>query len=290
MTLASHIGSTAAPGHPIDGDTMLPYRVLARYPQSPDTVTLLLEPEHRAAQRFRAGQFMMLYRWGIGEIPVSVSGDPATAGDLLEHTVRAVGAVSRALHDSPVGAMIGVRGPFGTGWQPESAAGHDLVIVGGGVGLAPLRPLVLAVLAARADYRRIFLITGARTPTDLLFRHDQADWSATGAIELYQTVDQPTPEWNGLVGFVTEPLAQLRLDPQYTIAFLCGPEPMLRFCAHTLQRNGIAANDIRVSLERNMQCGVARCGHCQLGPLLLCRDGPVVDYAVAGPLLAVREL
>ncbi len=204
-------------------------------------MTLLLEPEHRAAQRFRAGQFMMPYRWGIGEIAVSVSGDPTTTGDLLEHTVRAVGAVSRALHDSPVGAMIGVRGPFGRGWQPDSAAGHDLVIVGGGVGLAPLRPLVLAVLAARTDYRRVILITGAGTPADLLFRDNQADWSASGAIELYQTVDQPTPGWTGPVGFVPEPLARLRLDPRHTTAFPCGPEPMLRFCAQTLQRNGIAA-------------------------------------------------
>jgi NAD(P)H-flavin reductase len=200
-----------------------------------------------------------------------------------------VGAGSRALHDTPVGGVIGVRGPFGTPWLPESATGHDLVIVGGGVGLAPLRPLVLAALATRADYGRIVLITGARTPDDLLFRRDQNDWAANG-LELHQTVDRPAPGWTGGIGFVTEPLARLALDPVRTTAFLCGPEPMMSYCARTLLAKLIPAQSIWISLERNMQCGAARCGHCQLGPLLLCRDGPVVDYATAQPLLAVPEL
>ncbi|WP_067670002.1 FAD/NAD(P)-binding protein [Nocardia miyunensis] len=269
---------------------MLPYRVVARAQQNRDTVTLLLEPIRHAAQPFRAGQFMMLYRWGVGDIAVSISGDPSATDDLLEHTIRAVGPISRALHDTPIGGRIGVRGPFGIGWEPESATGRELVIVGGGVGLAPLRPLVLAALSARAEFRRLVLISGARTPTDILFRRDQSRWAETGAIELYQTVDRPAPGWTGQVGFVTEPLARLRLIPERTTAFLCGPETMMRFCAQSLRRNGVAAADIRISLERNMQCGVARCGHCQLGPLLICRDGPVVDYATAEPLLAVREL
>jgi NAD(P)H-flavin reductase len=272
------------------GDTMRPYRVVARRRQTRDTVTLVLEPIRDAAQRFRAGQFMMLYRYGVGEIAISSSGNPAATDDLLEHTIRAVGAVSAALHDAVAGSAIGVRGPFGTGWDPESAAGRDLVIVGGGVGLAPLRPVVLAVLAARDRYRRVVLITGTRTPSDILFGGDQQYWASTRSIELHQTVDLPDPGWTGPVGFVTEPLAQLQLEPARTTAFLCGPEPMMRFCAQTLLRKGVAATDIRVSLERNMQCGVARCGHCQLGPLLVCRDGPVVDYATAGPLLTVPEL
>ncbi|WP_433520223.1 FAD/NAD(P)-binding protein [Nocardia pseudovaccinii] len=282
--------ATIARGTPAPGDTMLPYRVLDRIPQNRDTVTLLLEPVHQAAQRFRAGQFMMLYSFGIGEIAISISGSPAADDDILEHTVRAVGAVSKALHDTAVGGLIGVRGPFGTGWDPESASGRDLVIVGGGVGLAPLRSVVLAAITARDRYRRVVLITGARTPTDILFRGDQDHWAATGSVELLQTVDHPAPGWTGPVGFVTEPLSKLRLDPDRTTAFLCGPEPMMRFCAQTLLRKGLAATDIRVALERNMQCGTARCGHCQLGPLLLCRDGPVVDYATAQPLLSIREL
>ncbi|MFI5541121.1 FAD/NAD(P)-binding protein [Nocardia sp. NPDC051900] len=272
------------------GDTMLPYRVIGRIAQNQDTVTLRLEPVRDAAQPFRPGQFMMLYSFGVGEIAISISGDPTAVGDNLEHTIRAVGAVSAALHDTGVGGLIGVRGPFGTGWDLTSAAGGDLVIVGGGVGLAPLRSAILAALAARDDYRRVVLITGARTPADILFRHDQRLWPAAGAIELHQTVDHPAPDWDGRVGFVTEPLAHLTVEPGKTTALLCGPEPMMRFCAGSLLRKGVPASDIQVSLERNMQCGVARCGHCQLGPLLLCRDGPIVDYATAEPLLAVREL
>lgn len=272
------------------GDTMLPYRVVGRTIQTPDTVTLRMEPVRDAAQRFRAGQFMMLYSFGVGEVAISISGNPAAGDAILEHTIRAVGAVSSALHDTDVGGLIGVRGPFGTGWDLTSAVGGDLVIVGGGVGLAPLRSAVLAALAARADYRRITLISGARTPADILFRHDQELWPAAGAIELHQTVDQPAPDWTGRVGFVTEPLAHLTVEPGHTAALLCGPETMMRFCAQALQRKGIPATDIQLSLERNMQCGVGRCGHCQLGTLLLCRDGPIVDYATAEPLLAVREL
>jgi NAD(P)H-flavin reductase len=271
-------------------DTMLPYRVVGRVQECRDTTTLLLEPVHRAAQPFRAGQFMMLYSYGVGEIAISISGNPYAAGTLLEHTIRAVGAVSTTLCNTALRGLVGVRGPFGAGWDPESAAGRDLVIVGGGVGLAPLRPIVLGACATRERYRRIVLITGTRTPSDILFRDNQKHWAAEGSIELYQTVDHPAPDWDGAVGFVTEPLAQLRVDPDRTTAFLCGPEPMMRFCARTLMRKGVAATDIRVSLERNMQCGAGRCGHCQLGPLLLCRDGPVVDYATAEPLLAIREL
>ncbi|MVU78258.1 oxidoreductase [Nocardia sp. ET3-3] len=273
-----------------DPDTMLPYRVSERITQTRDTVTLLLTPVDAAAQRFRAGQFMMLYRFGVGEVAISISGSPCATGEVLEHTIRSVGAVSAALHDAPVGAAIGVRGPFGTGWDLDSATGRDLVIVGGGVGFAPLRPVVLEALARRTEYRKIVLITGARTPEDILFRSDQRTWRRGGLLEVHQTVDHPAPGWTGAIGFVTEPLAKLVVDPQNTTAFLCGPEPMMRFCANTLLRKGIPATDIRVSLERNMQCGVARCGHCQLGPLLVCRDGPVVDYGVAEPLLSIREL
>ncbi|MET7768321.1 FAD/NAD(P)-binding protein [Nocardia sp. NPDC005366] len=272
------------------GDTMLPYRVVGRTPQTPDTVTLRLTPIHEVAPRFRPGQFMMLYSYGVGEISISVSGNPVAADDVLEHTIRVVGAVSGALYRAEIGAVIGVRGPFGTGWDLESAIGGDLVIVGGGLGVAPLRPVLLGALAAREDYRRVVVITGARTPADILFRREQELWQSTDSIELHQIVDHPTPGWTGRIGFVTEPLAQLNLEPARTTAFVCGPEPMMRFCARTLLNKDIAASDIRVSLERNMQCGVARCGHCQLGPLLLCRDGPIVDYAVAEPLLAVEEL
>ncbi|HEY3513922.1 MULTISPECIES: FAD/NAD(P)-binding protein [Kribbella] len=268
---------------------MLPsrYRVAGRTTETRDSATLRLEPLDDRLAPFHAGQFAMLYAYGVGEVAISISGmEDAT----LLHTVRSVGAVSRALHDSTTGTVIGVRGPFGTTWAPEGAAGNDLVVVAGGVGLAPLRPVVLAALADRAAYRKVVVIAGARTPAEFLFRAELEAWAARDDLDVELTVDGPAAGWDGTVGFVTGPLARLRLDPERTVAFLCGPEPMMRFSAQVLLRAGVPAERIRVSLERSMKCGIALCGHCQLGPLLVCRDGPVVTYAVAQPLLAVPEL
>jgi NAD(P)H-flavin reductase len=232
---------------------------------------------------------MMMYAFGIGEIAISVSGVP-TVDDTITHTIRSVGAVSRALHDAQPGTLIGMRGPFGTHWGLADAEGRDLVIVAGGVGLAPLRPVVLGALAERERYGRVTLIAGARSRDDFLFDEELSGWARDDSIDVHLTVDVPIQGWPGEVGFVTEPMRRLPVRPQQTTAFLCGPEPMMRNGAIELLRKGMAASNIRVSLERNMQCGIGWCGHCQLGPLLLCRDGPVVGYDVAEPLLRVREL
>ena len=273
-------------------DPMVPlrYRVAERRIETHDSVTLVLESVDAALGPFRPGQFTMLYKPGVGEIAISISGDPSAGSATLTHTIRDVGAVSRALHDSELDAVVGARGPFGTSWDIESAVGHDLVIVAGGVGLAPLRPVLLGALANREAYGRIVLIAGARTPAEFLFGDQLAEWTATPGLEVVQTIDGPAADWGGPVGFVTEPLARLELDATKTIAFLCGPEPMMRFSAQILLRAGVPAERIRVSLERNMKCGIGLCGHCQLGSILVCRDGPVLDYAHAAPLLAVREL
>jgi NAD(P)H-flavin reductase len=268
-----------------------PYLVVSRVTETHDSVTLVLAPAGRPVAQFLPGQFMMLAVPGIGEVAISVSGDPAATDGRLVHTIRAVGAVSTALHDARPGTVVGVRGPFGTSWDVGSAAGRDLVIVAGGVGLAPLRPVVLAALADRDRYGRVVLIAGARTPDEFLFRAELDGFTVRkNDCEAELTIDLPAAGWDGTVGFVTEPLARLSLDPQRTTAFLCGPEVMMRFCARTLLGKGMLPRDIRVSLERNMQCGIGLCGHCQLGPILVCRDGPVVDYALAEPLLTVREL
>ncbi|TDO58750.1 NAD(P)H-flavin reductase [Kribbella sp. VKM Ac-2571] len=271
-------------------EPMLPvgYRVIDRTIETRDSATLCLEPVDQPLAPFRPGQFAMMYAYGVGEVPISISGigDDGT----LTHTIRSVGAVSRALHDAQPGTVIGVRGPFGTTWAPEGAAGNDLVVVAGGVGLAPLRPVVLAALGARSTYRKVVVIAGARTPDEFLFRAELDAWTARDDLDVELTVDQPAAGWDGAVGFVTEPLARLRLDPGRTVAFLCGPEPMMRFSARVLLRAHVPADRIHVSLERSMKCGIALCGHCQLGPLLVCRDGPVVPYTVAEPLLAVPEL
>jgi NAD(P)H-flavin reductase len=268
----------------------VPYRVRSRAVENFETATIHLEPTAQQLAPPAPGQFMMLYAFGIGEIAMSVSNVPSRADDSLGHTIRAVGAVSRALHDADAGAVVGVRGPFGTEWDLRSCAGRDLVIVAGGCGLAPLRPVILQVLSERSCYGRVMLIAGARTPQRHLFANEAAGWARNPALEAQLIVDTTGPGWSGRVGKVTEPLRELTVDPRRTTAMLCGPEPMMRFSAQTLLDKGMAAGDIRVSLERNMQCGIGWCGHCQLGPLLLCRDGPVVGYDVAGPLLRVKEL
>jgi NAD(P)H-flavin reductase len=267
----------------------VPHRVAARREETHDAVTLTLTPVRTGLPPFRAGQFAMLYAPGVGEVAISMSGLSPPDGTLT-HTVRDVGAVSRALHAAACGDVLGARGPFGTDWRVGEAAGRDLVLVAGGVGLAPLRPALLAALADRAAFGRVVLVAGARGPEDFLFRDELRAWAERTDLEVHVTVDRPAAGWAGPVGFVTEPLTRLDLDGARTTALLCGPEPMMRFCAQALLRKGVAAADVHVSLERNMQCGVALCGHCQLGPLLVCRDGPVVDYAVAGPLLSVPEL
>lgn len=267
----------------------LAYRVTGRTVETHDAVTLDLTPTGDAVPRFRPGQFMMLCAPGVGDVPISVCGDPTRDDDVLVHTVRRVGAASAALHDAPVGAVVGVRGPYGTTWDLGAAAGGDLVIVAGGVGLAAVRAPVLAVCADRPRYRTVTLVVGARSPEEILYRRELDAWRAAG-LDVVVTIDQPARDWTGPVGFVTEALARLSVDPAHTRALVCGPEAMMRFSVRVLEGYGVERRHIQVSLERNMQCGVGVCGHCQLGELLLCRDGPVVDYAVAGPLLHTREL
>lgn len=265
----------------------VPYRVVGRRAETHDTATLVLRPVDVRIGLARPGQFTMLYAFGVGEVPISMSGLPD--GDTLVHTLRAVGAVTRALYDSRPGDVLGVRGPFGLGWRPPERTGGDLVLVAGGIGLAPLRPVLAQALALRSAYRRVCLLVGARTPDDLLYGADYDGWRAAGA-DVWVTVDRPVHGWTGAVGVVPFLLDALPLEPDRTTAMVCGPEIMMRFTAAALRRRGVPADAIQLSLERCMHCGVGWCGHCQLGPLMLCRDGPVVDYGTAEPLLAVREL
>jgi len=263
----------------------VPHRVVARRAETADTITLRFEPVGPALPDFLPGQFAMVHSFGRGEIPVSVSSVQATGG--LAHTVRSVGAVSEGLCAARVGDVVGIRGPYGTSWESARAHGRDVVIVAGGIGFAPLRPLILGVLAEPAAYGRVNVLIGARTPSDLIARAEAASWATayTGV-----TVDQPEVDWRGDVGVVTQLLGRARFEPEETTAFVCGPEPMIRATSRELAHLGVPRDHIRVSLERNMRCATGHCGHCQLGPLLLCRAGPVVDWERAEPLLAVREL
>ena len=271
------------------------YQVTSRRDDTSDTVTLELtepaQPSH-PVPAFAPGQFAMLTAFGVGEVPISVSGLGDNSGGQarrLQHTLRAVGAVTRALHAAQPGSLIGVRGPFGTSWDVPSAAGRDVVIVAGGIGLAPLRPVVLTALADRSRYGRVVLLVGARTPGDLLYADELERWRR-GGVEVAVTVDRADSSWSGMVGLVTALIEPAGLAPGNSVAFVCGPDVMMRFTADALASRGIPVSQIRVSLERNMRCGVGWCGHCQLGPLLLCRDGPVVGYDRAAALMRTREL
>ena len=264
-----------------------PARVVTRRRESADTVTIALEPLDGVAVGFEAGQFAMVYAWGVGEAALSFSG----GGDgRVLHTVRAVGAITRALCAAPPGTVVGVRGPFGTGWDVRSAEGGDVVVVGGGLGLAPLRPAVEAVIAHRERFGRVAVLVGARAPDQVLFAPDLEQWRSRSDIDVEVTVDAAGADWGGNVGVVTDLIAGARFDPLHTLALVCGPEVMMRFVAAGLTDRGVPPGNIRLSMERNMHCAVGHCGHCQLGPAFICRDGPVLSLDRVAPLLAVREL
>ncbi|MET9392944.1 FAD/NAD(P)-binding protein [Streptomyces sp. NPDC006624] len=270
-------------------DLPVPHRVSRVRRETADTVSLTLVPAgERALEPFAPGQFAMVYAFGVGEIPVSVSG---IGHRELVHTIRAVGAVSAALAALRPGATVGLRGPFGTGWGLERAAGQDLVVVSGGIGLAPLRPLVLAALEAGRAYGRLNLLVGSRTEDDLLYAGQVRAWAdSPGPPHCRATVDRPSRTWWGDVGLVTTLLNTAAFAPKHTTAYVCGPEVMIRATARDLRHRGLPAHRIRVSLERNMRCATGHCGHCQLGGVLLCRDGPVIGWDRAESLLSVREL
>lgn len=265
------------------------HRVTTARRESTDTVTLELTAIDGRPARFAPGQFAMLYVFGVGEIPVSISGDPDDARDVA-HTVRGVGAVSQALTRCRRGDVVGVRGPFGTSWPLEAAEGGDVVVVAGGIGLAPLRPVVLHVVAHRSLFGRVSVLVGSRSPTQLLFERDLHAWRSRFDLHVGVTVDHADTGWRGRVGLVTDLFDRAPFDASTSTAFVCGPEVMMRHTAIALVDAGVDPGHIHVSLERNMRCGLAQCGHCQLGPLVVCRDGPVMPWTTVAPLLAVREL
>jgi NAD(P)H-flavin reductase len=267
--------------------TPAPFRVTGRSRDTSDTWTLELEPVAGAAPSIGPGQFMMVYPFGVGEVPISVSGPPRSRGPVVL-TVRAVGAVTSAICAAEPGSVLGLRGPFGNSWPIEEAADGDILVVAGGIGLAPLRPVILHVLERRGDYDAVSLLYGARTPADLLYVDALEHWR--GDLGVHVTVDAAGEGWSGRVGVVTKLLSGVEVRPERTTAFVCGPEIMMRFAVEALLARGVAPERIQLSLERDMHCGVGLCGHCQLGPTLICRDGPVYSYAESALWLEVRRL
>ncbi|MBL9026086.1 MAG: FAD/NAD(P)-binding protein [Myxococcales bacterium] len=261
-----------------------PARVVGVRRESHDVVTLTIEASLPPPS---PGQFNMLYAFGVGEAPISTSGDSTAAGPLV-HTIKAVGAVTRALCALGPDTTLGVRGPFGTAWPLAEAAGGDLLVVAGGLGLAPLRPVVYHALARRDDYGLVTLAAGARTPADLLYKGELAAWADRG-ISVLRTVDRATAGWDGRVGVVPALLTEAPISER-TVALVCGPEVMMRYAVRELGRRGLPDDRIWVSLERNMKCAVGLCGHCQFGPSFVCKDGPVFRYDRVRALFSIAEV
>jgi len=267
-----------------------PYAVHKVRQETSDTFTLELAPEDGGpAMTFAPGQFNMIYAFGVGEVPISISGDPAKPATLV-HTTREVGIVTRAMRNLKPTHWLGVRGPYGSGWPLTEARGADVVIVAGGIGLAPLRPALYQLVAARKYYGRVVLLYGTRTPADILFRRELQQWHSRFDLEIHVTVDRAIGSWRGNVGVVTSLIPRAPFDPHSTLAMVCGPEIMMRFTVQELEKRGVAMPNIYLSMERNMKCAVGFCGHCQFGPTFICKDGPIFRYDRVQPLLAVREI
>jgi len=231
----------------------------------------------------------MLYLFGTGEVPISISGNPSEPEKLI-HTIRAVGTVTQAMAKLKPGDIIGVRGPFGIGWPVEEAKGSDLVIIAGGIGLAPLRPVIYQALEKRNEFGRFVLLYGSRTPEDLLYRRELEKWRARLDVEVLVTVDRAMGDWRGNVGVVTKLISKAGFDPLHATAMVCGPEIMMRFTATELQNRGVPRENIYISMERNMRCGIGLCGHCQMGPTFICKNGPVYRYDYLKDMLTKREI
>ncbi len=266
-----------------------PWAVRSSWDETPGTRSFDITPTDGSDPVFTPGQFNMLYVPGVGDIPISISA-LSNDGKGLVHTVRSVGAVSAALCALEAGDWVGVRGPFGRGWPVDEAAGSDVVVVAGGLGLAPVRPAIQQLVADRDRGGKNVVMYGARTPTDILFRESLFQWAVSGDADVRTTVDRDEPGWNGNVGVVTSILGRAEFDAENAYAFVCGPEVMMRFAVFDLLGRGLSADRVFISLERNMHCGIGLCGHCQLGPKFICTDGPVFAYSEVADLLTVRQL
>ena len=268
----------------------LPYRIVRVRRETGDVFTIETQPESdESIFQFIPGQFNMVYVFGVGEIPLSISGDPSRT-KTLTHTIRAVGWVTRALQKMKKGDMIGVRGPFGNPWPLQEAAGNDVLVIAGGVGLAPLRPVIYQLLAQRERYGNVSVLYGARSPDDMLFEKELGNWRSRFDLHVDATVDSAKRGWMGNVGVVTQLIPKAIFDPDNTVAMVCGPEIMMRFTIKELQNQGMGDTGIYLSMERNMKCAIGFCGHCQFGPKFICKDGPVLRYDSIRNIFGQRQI
>lgn len=247
------------------------------------------DPAVAAEYSFRPGQFNMLYLPGLGEIAISISGDPCQR-DAVAHTIREAGNVTRALAKLPVGSSIGLRGPFGSSWPVGECVGRDVVIVAGGIGLAPLRPVICHLMTHRERYQNVTVIIGAREPTGLLYTSEYAAWRNAG-LDVQVTVDRADSSWTDKIGMVTNVLDHIPMrNPSQTILMTCGPEVMMWYTVQMAIGRGLLPQSLYLSLERNMNCAIGLCGHCQFGPEFLCKDGPIFTFDRVASILKVDDL
>jgi len=223
------------------------------------------------------GQFVEVYVFGVGEAPISISSEPSKQ-PTFQLCVRAVGNVTNALHNKRAGEKIGIRGPYGKGFEYEYFIGKDILFIAGGLGLAPLRSFIRAVLNSRGDYGKVYILYGARRPQELLFRDELKEWEARKDVEYHATVDVGDETWQGNVGVITTLFPDIRFDPRKTQAIIIGPPVMYRFVINELKNRRVPDENIWISLERKMKCGVGKCGHCQINNVYVCQEGPVFNY------------
>jgi NAD(P)H-flavin reductase len=280
------------PAAGLGADPMLPqpYRIERLWHETDDTFSIELTPETGGEPfSFLPGQFNMLYVFGVGEVPISISSDPQVSGG-FQHTTRVVGAVTRAMGRLKKGNIVGVRGPYGTHWPVEQAEGRDIIIVTGGIGLAPLRPALYRFIARREKYQRVILLYGARTPEDILYRRELERWRGKFDLEIQVTVDRGTPGWRGNVGVVTTMIGRSPFNSANAMVLACGPEVMMRFAVMEFQRRSVPSENIYLSMERNMKCAIGFCGHCQYGPAFICKDGPVFRFDAIQSIFGKAEI
>ncbi len=266
--------------------------IVERVEEARDIFTLrlrLCEAAAHAAYRFRPGQFNMLYLFGVGEVPISIVSDPADE-TLLDHTIRSVGRVTRGLARLVAGARIGLRGPYGRGWPMEAALGRDVLVITGGLGCAPSVSVIDYVARRRQQFGHLTIMQGVKHYNDLLWRPRYEQWARMPETTVLLAADQGGPVWPWHVGPVTELFDQARITPGRTLVMICGPEGMMLAVVAELRRRGVPDGDIWLSMERNMQCALGQCGHCQYGPHFVCRNGPVFPLAEIAAQFGVRGL
>ena len=265
-------------------------RIIRKRAETSNTFTITIEGrEESIFSTFGPGQFNMLYTFGVGEVPISFSGDPNRL-QTIDHTIRNQGAVTTAIGNLDVGDCIGIRGPFGRGWPLDNTTGKDVIIMAGGIGLAPLRPVMYFLLSNRKKFGNVVLLYGARSPDEILYQDELMQWRSRFDLEVEISVDHAFDDWRGHVGIITSLSPTTKINPDNSVAMICGPEIMMRFSVQKLQSWGISISNIYVSMERNMKCAIGHCGHCQFGPHFICRDGPVFKYSQIKWLFNTREI